>query len=205
MGGWGSGRHWWNAKDTTEDRWPLDVRKWQRKGCLVPGTSWVHTRTLNGKDIGSIRAAAYEGCVKLSYRFKTGDYGSEWESREYFVNLERTRCNYGGTRPWFLCPMLGCGRRMAILYFRDGYFACRECLRLAYQSQRESDLDRASRRLQNLNSRLLGWASILDGMPPRPKGMHRRTYDWQSRRYRWLERRARLEWTLRFGPGFDLW
>jgi hypothetical protein len=35
---------------------------------------------------------------------------------EYAVLLEWTRCHYGGERAWFRCPVIGCGRRVAILY-----------------------------------------------------------------------------------------
>lgn len=204
MGGIGSGRRWWGANGTTEDRWPLDVRKWQRSGALVPGTSWTHTRTLNGEDIGSICTTVYEDSVKLHYKVQDSVYGGEWERRAYFVELERTPCNYGGTRPWFLCPMRRCGRRVAVLYSCGGYFACRQCHRLAYECQRESDLDRAARRLRKLNCRLNGLGVIFDGIPPRPKGMHRRTYDWHERNYRWGERMMNLEALGRFGAGFGV-
>lgn len=203
MGGYGSGRRW-GAKDTTEDRWPIDVRKWKRNGSLAPGTRWTHTRTLNGNDVGSICTAVYDDCVKLMYKVRERRSGGEWEPREYFVNLERTRCNYGGTRPWFLCPGRGCGRRVAILYSCGGYFLCRQCHRLAYECQRESDLDRTARRLRKLTSRLCEWATIFDGMPPRPKGMHRRTYDRREREYRWRKRLMNLEAIGRFGPGFRI-
>lgn len=204
MGGMGSGRHWWGARGTTEDRWPIDVRKWQRSGALVPGTRWTHTRTLNGEDIGSICTTVYKNSVNLHYRVRDSFYGGEWEHREYFVYLEQTRCNYGGTRPWFLCPMNRCGRRIAVLYLWDGDFACRQCHGLAYESQRESDLDRAARKLRKLNLRLRGWGTIFDGLPPRPKGMHRRTYDWYARHYCWQETMVNVEGLTRFGSGFGI-
>jgi hypothetical protein len=37
---------------------------------------------------------------------------------------------------WFICPAVGCGRCVAILY-GGGIFACRHCYRLAYASSRE--------------------------------------------------------------------
>jgi hypothetical protein len=52
------------------------------------------------------------------------------------VGIERTPCHVGGSRPWFICPALGCGRRVAILY-GGGIFACRLCFQLAYASARE--------------------------------------------------------------------
>jgi len=40
MGGPGSGRWYrWNRKDTVEEHHALDIRTWQRRGWLRPGTS----------------------------------------------------------------------------------------------------------------------------------------------------------------------
>jgi Transposase DDE domain len=41
-----------------------------------------------------------------------------WIAVSVYV-LEWTPCNYGGARPWFLCPMDGCRRRVAVLYAGD--------------------------------------------------------------------------------------
>jgi hypothetical protein len=59
------------------------------------------------------------------------------------VRLEWTPCNYGGQRPWFLSPVRGCSRRVAVLY-GGGIFACRRCHGLNYQSQHAQAWDRAS-------------------------------------------------------------
>lgn len=76
-------------------------------------------------------------------------------------------------RHWFLCPARGCGRRVAILY-SGALFACRQCHQLAYRSQRENCMDRATRRADRIRDKL-GWpGGILEGS--KPKGMHWRTY-----------------------------
>ncbi|MCH8550137.1 MAG: hypothetical protein LAT80_14795, partial [Balneolaceae bacterium] len=83
----------------------------------------------------------------------------------------------GGQRSWFLCPSTGCQRRVAKLYLSHGRFACRHCLGLAYQSQRESDNDRLLRRADCLRSKM-GWTTgVLNSPGMKPKGMHQRTYD----------------------------
>jgi hypothetical protein len=90
--------------------------------------------------------------------------------------MEWTACNYGGRRAWLVCPVVGCGRRVAILY-GGGIFACRHCFRLAYASQRES---RDSRAMQRANSirRRLGWGvGIANPAGGKPKGMHWRTFE----------------------------
>jgi hypothetical protein len=92
----------------------------------------------------------------------------------YPVAIAETRCNYGGTRPWFLCPARGCGRRVRKLYLGNRYFACRHCYRLRYASQTEHRRERLERRRYKLIRRMGG-----DGerWPERPHGMHRSTYD----------------------------
>jgi hypothetical protein len=52
--------------------------------------------------------------VILIYRHRSGD--AEWKDEHYAVRIVRTPCNLGGLRPWFICPAVGCGRRVAILY-----------------------------------------------------------------------------------------
>ena len=69
---------------------------------------------------------------------------------------------------------------MALLQ-RGRVFACRQCNRLAYRSQREADDDRATRRADTIRRRRrrrLGWEpGILNGNGLKPKGMHWRTFD----------------------------
>ena len=64
--------------------------------------------------------------------------GSE-ESLDYPVDIIHTPCNFGGERPWFVCPMSrhqGCSGRVRILYLPPGEtrFGCRICHRLTYPS-----------------------------------------------------------------------
>ncbi len=55
---------------------------------------------------------------------------------EGVAQLVWTPCNFGGFRPWFVCPGEGCGRRVAILYGPgQGQMLCRHCRNLNYASQ----------------------------------------------------------------------
>jgi hypothetical protein len=56
-------------------------------------------------------------------------------------------------------------------------FACRDCHRLAYASQNDSDRDPALNKLQRIKMRMGGTGSIFERFPPRPKGTHRQTYE----------------------------
>jgi hypothetical protein len=50
------------------------------------------------------------------------------------IDVDITKCNYGGERFWFLCP--GCRRRVGVLYcgISDLRLLCRHCRNLAYES-----------------------------------------------------------------------
>ena len=135
MGGPGSGNRWQHGgKSTTDDYRTLDVRRWARQGVLRPGYVGVCRWVREGEVVASIQVRAEEGCVILTYRHRSG--GEDWKGEQYPVRIVRTACNFGGSRPWFICPALGCRRRVAILY-GGGIFACRLCYRLAYASARE--------------------------------------------------------------------
>jgi hypothetical protein len=94
------------------------------------------------------------------------------------VPLKWTSCHYGGSRAWLLCPTVDCGRRVAILYAddTDGTIACRHCRNLVYETQRETAGYRDLYRAQRIRMNLGGSGSLGDPFPPRPKGMHERTY-----------------------------
>ena len=174
MGGLGSGIHWrYGAKSTTNDYRALDVRRWALEGVLKPGYcgSWQWTR--NGETVASIQMRAEQDRVILIYRHRSG--GEEWKDEQYPVRIVRTPCHLGGSRPWFICPAIGCGRRVAILY-GGGIFACRRCYQLAYASSREDAGGRAARLADKLRARL-GWEpGILNGRGNKPKWMRWRTF-----------------------------
>jgi len=133
---------------------------------------WQWSR--DGKTVVSIRVHTESSRVILTYRHRSG--GGAWKDESYPVWLDWTDCNLGGERPWFLCPTMGCGRRVAILY-GGRIFACRHCYKLAYTSQRETDDDRAARRANKIRKRL-GWQQGIFNPKgwKKPKGMHWRTF-----------------------------
>lgn len=168
------GRYGGGGKNTTSGMLFLDVRYLQRKGFLNFGTISSQRWSRRGEPIGSIGLRAWDGHVVLSYRTQRYD-SDEWINKEYPVQLEWTRCNYGGERVWFRCPAAGCGRRVAILY-GGSFFACRHCHQLAYDSQRETRHGRMLLKAQVIREKLGGTPCIADDFPQKPKGMHWRTY-----------------------------
>jgi hypothetical protein len=175
MGGPGSGQWYrWNTKSTVQGYRSLDVRQWQREGVLRPHVSFViFWGDKNGHETASVSVTSGHDRVELSYRYN-GD------PQRYHIDLTSTPCPYGGRRPWFVCPNIECGRRFAKLYLRGGSFRCRGCHRLAYASQREARCYQPMNRAHKIQQRLGGRPGFINPFPPKPKGMHWRTYErWQ--------------------------
>ncbi|MGH8322475.1 MAG: hypothetical protein ACRETD_01535 [Steroidobacteraceae bacterium] len=197
MGGPGSGNRWrYGAKSTTDDYRTLDVRRGAREGMLRPGYWGGWQRTRNDETVASIHMRAEQDRVTLIYRHRSG--GGEWKDDQYPVRIVRTPCNLGGERAWFLCPAVGCGRRVAILY-GGGIFACRHCYQLAYASSREDAGGLAARRADRLRARL-GWEpGTLNGEGGKPKWMRWRTFDRLTTKHNQLVGRSMQAAALKFG------
>lgn len=67
----------------------------------------------------------------------TVQYDWQGEQLAQEVYFDWTPCNFGGHRKWLKCML--CGRKVAKLYLRGKYFACRHCHKLTYRSCQESD------------------------------------------------------------------
>ncbi len=176
MGGPGSGNHGerWDAKPSTEERLRFDLSRLYRGGWLRPGAAGTATWSRGGTETASI-GWAVRGTGETATALEL-DYAVGGEAVRYLVPLTWTACRFGGRRPWFVCPGEGCGRRAAVLY-GGRYFLCRTCQNLAYASTRESAGERATRKAQRIRMRLGGTADPLAPFPPKPKGMHWRTYE----------------------------
>jgi hypothetical protein len=193
MGGIGSGG-WYrlNKKTTVEECRSLDVRRLQREGLLEPGCrfSWSWSRAgsqvapVGGVVLGEHRPER----LVLLFRHRSGP-NAEWEDVQEPVELEWTACNFGGERPWFICPGAGYDRRVAVLHAAGKYFLCRHCYDLTYQSQRDNKMYRALHRAQDIRPRLAGSANMMEPFPEKPNRMHWRTYE----RFWWEHHEAEIE------------
>jgi hypothetical protein len=158
---WSPGRPGWKAK--AEHCLPLDIRTLQRVGKLRNGyageLAWRNYPS--GAPAGNVRLSAAGNSVHLKYT-------ADSKPCSQVIAIARTRCYFGGTRGWLVCPI--CIRRFAVLYGRDERFACRRCQQVAYQSQSETAIRRLSRRLHKIEAKLAD-----NGR--RPKGMHAATYE----------------------------
>jgi len=140
-----------SARRTTDALRRLDIRECARSGVLRPGYAcrWIWRR--GGKVTGTVNLLALDDRLILSYRHRS--IGGEWQDETYPALIARTPCHYGGSRPWFVCPVDGCCRRVAILYGAQ-IFACRCSHRLAYAGTPEGTADRAARRADRIRDRL---------------------------------------------------
>ena len=175
MGGLGSG-NWWRepGRPSVDEFRAIDVRWLARKG-ILKSTGWANIEwSRDGKPVASVRVRGDTDRIHLWYRHSRN--GGPWTTESYAVRVVQTACHLGGSRAWFICPAVRCGRRVAKL-FGGEVFACRHCYRLAYPSTREDAWDRATRRADIIRDRL-GWKpGVLNGMGRKPKWMRWKTYD----------------------------
>jgi len=175
MGGSGSGNWFrWNSKQTVEGQLRIDIRCLKKQGYLHPGTMGTLSWSRLDKQTGAVGFRIEAGQMILDYRHRSS--GGDWESIEQSVSLDRTSCNYGGQRKWFLCPR--CWRRVALLYCAGKYFFCRHCLDLVYTSQQEGPIDRIGRKARRIRERLGASTDLFaPAVYSKPKGMHQKTFE----------------------------
>lgn len=171
MGGFGSGRAAGKARTT---RYPavdlVDIQRHYARHGFLTGSSTT------------IEFERGDADVWLSYLTQHGGRSCD-VSR--IVNLDHTDTQFGGRRPWFSCP--SCARRCRVVYLGSRGPECRNCLRLVYPSQSEDGSSRALSQAQDIRLRLGGAANMFEDFPPKPWGMHWKTYDRLRARHDRLE------------------
>ena len=195
MGGFGSGRQ--GGKSVTGDMLALDIRELQRAGRLQDGLHFKWRWSRNGDPVGNINIRTGTDRVTLTYQQRSN--GGDWQDMNYPIFLDWTPCTFGGQRAWWLCPAVGCGRRVAVLYGGSVY-ACRHCHGLAYRTQREDAGHRASSKAHKLRVRL-GWeVGILNGNGGKPKGVHWATFERLEAQHDALVNQSVAGIMAKFGP-----
>jgi hypothetical protein len=153
---------------TTYEALDLDIRalaraKNLREGLVMFATTWTHGLSESGVGVKVLDGE----CALVSYSDRRGEAITER------IGIEWTPCNYGGARPWWTCPQ--CDRRCAIVYARGMWpFMCRLCANLTYETAQSDAFTRAICKTNKRHARL-GW-EWGKPFPPKPKGMHRRTW-----------------------------
>lgn len=135
----------------------IDIRRWHKAGYLVEAKQFTWQWTCDGEVTGTIGVTAFSDSLRLNYSVGGRDASQT-------ISTRSTPCHYGGSRPWFACPV--CNDRAAVLYLRAGRFACRHCQRVSYQSQSGSAMDRVCARYHRLDALV---------MAPKPKWQRKAT------------------------------
>jgi hypothetical protein len=173
VGGLGSGKQRGRAtKGLCGARRQLDIRDMRRQGALRIGAKGILAFVYQGKDWGRIAFEVHADYLELDYYIgKRGE--DKCEAVNQHIRFDIRDQPFGGTRKYFLCP--DCNGRCLVLY-GERLFICRECLDLAYASQNEGAMDRKRRKARKLRKQLGGSENLFSPFPPKPKGMHWRTY-----------------------------
>ncbi|MCK5175457.1 MAG: hypothetical protein KAR47_18830 [Planctomycetes bacterium] len=152
MGGYGSGIRWgMTSKTTVESCRKITVYQLNRHGFFTGFRSGQITwRDRKGRatDMLQLKVSARHdrGHVHTEYQRIDPLSGENCGESDEIISLATTRCNFGGLRYWFICPLkkygLACKRRVGALYLPPGAdnFGCRHCYDLVYQSQKESHM-----------------------------------------------------------------
>lgn len=189
MGGRGSGRTGGLGMltDKCHEYHSVDIDWLRRKRCLRPGCAGKLTWSRGGTRTGNIDYRIETTGLRLIY--KTRSHGGAWRDVNELVPFVQTPTNFGGGRQWFKC--LSCGARCRILY-GGGYFRCRRCHRLKYESQYEPAFACAASRALKIREKLGGMGGLDMPFPEKPKGMHWRTYE----RLRNKEEHLQTAWVM---------
>lgn len=184
MGGIGSGRpaSFGLLVDTCEHFRSIDLAWMRQQNMLGPGYAGS-IQWSRGDDVtASISYRTESTGLRLIYRVQHSD--CEQHDVEELIPFTWTATNFGGQRRWFRCP--SCLRRSRVIY-GGAYFRCRRCHDLNYESQYEAMTFRAASQRHKLRRRLGQSGSLSDPFPPKPKGMHWKTYERLQTRDKILE------------------
>lgn len=145
MGGFGSGRYPRRGRaKTTVSRCRSFSADWMNsEGILDADFHGTISWSRNGDEISTIgvqRVSMADGRDALRLHYTTKPRTGDDREHDYRVPLTYTECNFGGERPWFVCPGEGCGERVGKLYCRSGsdFYLCRHCHDLGYESSQKS-------------------------------------------------------------------
>lgn len=185
------GRVGW--KTTAESTHRIDLARLKTLG-LIPkeGTEYG---TLDGLSVTGqiwlqVSTTGPEPFMRLIYRT------TDWRERDYWFNLEKLPCRYGGFK-WFVrCGLHKngnyCGRRARVLYSTGDWYGCRNCSAITYESCNQSGRSKglvSLSKLQQVESNLA--RRLYAGKPTRKYRrylkLNRQFAEGCSRSLAWLE------------------
>lgn len=193
MGGYGSGSRNRYASKTDEFH-KLDLSSFKREW-FERWRAGTVTWSRGEHNTGSISYRLAPDHMRLDYSVTRQGEKVPIDERFDFAFTEQP---FGGRRRWIVCR--SCHRRCRVLY-GGTYFRCRQCYRATYPSQYEFIRLPGIGRADRVREKLGGDPGLAYPFPPKPKGMHWRTYrkyqqeDWaaQERLERALYARLRFK------------
>jgi len=197
MGGIGSGS--WRGAVRENAFWRLDIDRLKQTNCLRPGLVSISWKR-NGESVADIRLLFSNELDQVTLIYRSRSRGEPWEDIRDPIRLDLTKPYFGGVRYWFICP--SCNTRRKVLY-GSRLYRCRECHRMTYSSQYDPFPQLPWNRCHRVRERLGGEAGFSNMFPPKPKGMHWKTYyrlreeDWHAEEMLYLAMDNRLMRTRR--------
>lgn len=158
VGGPGSGRTEWDYPNSKTEVEECDT---------ISSTDWYD------------RGLIWEGLNRKQFSITVGE-----EKTDYDVRIEWVECNFGGARPYFICPEKNCDRRVEKLYRpkRQQHYVCRHCWDLTYKRCNISGQPRKIKghRLEKIREKLRKKSKRdnyeIGLYPSKPKDMHWDTF-----------------------------
>ncbi len=149
MGGIGSGRRYRPGEvKATVDSFPsLSISQIMKRGLFEPGTIFTNTYSIGTKQLGHAMIIVCQKEIFISSHIKNSKHTQ-------VVKINRTPCTFGGSRPWFLCPV--CKKQRVFIYYKDRRWACRVCSNLCYRVQQLNARKRHRYMVEQIQSKKLG-------------------------------------------------
>lgn len=151
----------------------LNVDKLHKSGALQAGDFGAWQWSRDGEVYARVSWRTETAALTLD--FGHTPYGGETRQISQHIPIVRQPCHFGNFRLYFICPAYrggrACSRRAVNLYFRGGYFLCRQCQCVAYASQSEDALNRALRAANKHRTAIKADLGV-GSLAPKPKGMH---------------------------------
>ena len=173
MGGNGSGQ--WprpDAKAKTSTLFRIDINDLRSTSGLEPGASGQVWLCVQGVLDSFVLYEIKKDRALLKYEYQPS--GKEAQLVIETIWLDHTVPHFGGKRAWFSCPQ--CCKRVAVLFRVDRRFRCRKCHKLSYQTQSWDEFDRSGNKARKIRIKLGGSGGLGEKFPPKPVGMHLKTY-----------------------------
>jgi hypothetical protein len=191
MGGIGSRNQ--PQRTLVEDCLILDVNELARMGCFQLGevTCKETTWRIDGVRVARAKLEVDLRCERSQPNMRMTLTRPNQEDVTQIIALRDIAPTFGGIR-WFFRARDGQRCQKLYLPLGSNRFGTRQEYQLAYRSQMLSPADCARWRAQQLQEALPG--ARFQHYPPRPKRMHRRTYDRLVGRLRESDDKVRDNW-----------